>query len=141
LTDTLDPPVSWHDGAPFLLADLAVICGTLSEITTVWRRARPYLPGLPLMLPVQLQDAARQLAADIRALAGDSPAQPPARALSAADQFGALRQSIASARAMTCGPGIPQVGDARLWESLSASLRRAGTQLTTLMPRLVPARG
>ncbi len=141
MTDTLDPPVSWHDGARLLLADLTAICGTLSEITTVWRRARPYLPELPLILPLQLQDAARQLAADIRPLAGDGPVQAPDRALSAADRFGSLQQSIALARAMTCGPGIPQVGDARLWESLSAPLCRAGTQLTTLMPHLVPARG
>ena len=141
MTDTLDPPVSWHDGARLLLADLTAICGTLSEITTVWRRARPYLPELPLILPSQLQDAARQLAADIRPLAGDGPVQPPDRALSAADRFGSLQQSIASARAMTCGPSIPQVGDARLWESLSAPLCRAGTQLTTLMPHLVPASG
>ena len=141
MTDTLDPPVSWHDGARLLLADLAAICGTLGEITTVWRRARPYLPELPLILPSQLQDAARQLAADIRPLAGDGPVQLPDRALSAVDRFGSLQQSIAFARAMTCGPGIPQVGDARLWESLSACLCRAETQLTTLMPHLVTGSG
>jgi hypothetical protein len=42
---------------------------------------------------------------------------------------------------MTCGPGIPEVGDGRLWESLSASLNRAGTQLTVLRPHLVTASG
>jgi hypothetical protein len=139
VTDTLDPSVSWHYGARRLLADLAAICGTLSEIATVWRRARPYLPELPLVLPLQLQDAARQLAADIRSLAGDGPVQPAGRALSAADRFGSLQQGIALARAMTCGPGIPQVGDARLWESLSALLCRAGTQLAAMTPHLVPA--
>jgi hypothetical protein len=139
VTDTLDPPVSWHDGARHLLADLTAICGTLSEIATVWRRARPHLPELPLVLPLQLQDAARQLAADIRPLAGDGPVQPPDRALPADDRFGSLQQSIAMARAMTCGPGIPQVGDARLWESLSALLCRARTQLAALTPHLVPA--
>jgi len=35
------------------------ISGTLSEIAAFWRRAEPYLPRLPLLLPVQLQQAAR----------------------------------------------------------------------------------
>ena len=141
MTDIQDSPASWRDSAQLLLRDLTCISGTLSEITTVWRRAKPYLPGLPLILPVQLQDAARQLTADIRALTGDGLIQSPDQAPSAAGRFSALQQNIASARAMTCGPGIPEVGDGRLWESLSAPLNRAGTQLTALRPHLVTASG
>jgi hypothetical protein len=59
MTDIQDSPTSWRDSAQLLLRDLTCISGTLSEITTVWRRAKPYLPWLPLTLPVQLQDAAR----------------------------------------------------------------------------------
>jgi hypothetical protein len=141
MTDTQDPPASWREGARLLLADLATISGTLSEITTVWRRARPYLPELPLILPLQLQDAARQLAADVQALTGVGPAQPPDQALAATDRFSALQQSIASARAMTCGPGLPEVGDGRLWESLRAPLNQTATRLTALRAPLVTASG
>lgn len=90
---------------------------------------------------MQLQDAARQLTADIRALAVGGPVQPPDQAPPAAGRLSALQQSIAAARAMTCGPGIPEAGDGRLWESLSASLDRAGTQLTALRPHPVTASG
>ena len=141
MTDIQDAPASWRDGAQLLLRDLTCISGTLSEITTVWRRAKPYLPWLPLTLPVQLQDAARQLIADIRTLIGDGLVQFPDQVPSAAGRFSALQQNIASARAMTCGPGIPEVGDGRLWESISAPLNRAGTQLTALKPHLVTASG
>jgi hypothetical protein len=138
MADTQDTAPSWRDGAQLLLRDLACISGTLGEITTVWRRAMPYLAELPLILPVQLQDAARQLAADIRALP-DNPAQSPDQALSAVARFSALQQSITSAQAITCGPGLPDLGDGRLWESLRALLHRAGTQLAALMPHPVAA--
>jgi hypothetical protein len=36
-----DPQGTCGDDIRLLLADLAVICGTLSEIATIWRRARP----------------------------------------------------------------------------------------------------
>ena len=140
MTDIQDPP-GCYTGAQLLVGDLTTISGTLSEITTVWRRARPYRPELPLCLPVQLQAAARQLAADVGALSGGGLVQPPDQPLSVADRFCMLEQSIASARAMTRGPGIPEVGDGSLWESLSASLHRAGTQLAALRPHLVTASG
>lgn len=141
MTDIQDPPPSCRAGAQLLLGDLATISGTLSEITTVWRRAKPYLPELPLYVPEQLQDAARQLAADVWALTGGGPVQPPDQAPSIADRFCMLEQNIASACAMTCGPGIPEIGDGGLWESLSAPLHRAGTQLAALRPYLVTASG
>jgi len=126
MTDTVEPLTTRRDDAQLLLGDLARICGTLSEIATVWRRALPYLPGLPLSLPLRLQDAACQLAADIQAPVGTGQPSDPGP-LSLPGRFSALRESIAAAQAMTCGPGIPRIGDDRLWQSLSTALNRAGT--------------
>ena len=128
MTPAQDPQAACGDDIRLLLADLAVISGTLSEIATVWRRATPYLPGLPVILPEQLQDAARQLAAGIQALGG--PAPGPVR--QAADQWSAFTEGIAAARAMTRGPGIPDLGDRGLWESLTAALHQAQTRLAAL---------
>ena len=125
MTETRDPLTTSHDDMELLLWDLTRISGTLSEIATVWRRAQPYLPELPLILPVRLQDSVRQLAADIRARTGPCPGQPTELALPLTEQLSALKDSIARAQAMTCGPGLPQVGDARLWGSLGAALRQA----------------
>jgi hypothetical protein len=141
MTDTPDLPASCRDDARLLLADLAVICGTLSEIATVWRRAGPYLPGLPVILPERLHDAARELTAGIQALADAGPGQCPDPPLHAADRFRGLEQDIAAARAMTCGAGIADVGDRGLWQSLSGPLHRAGTRLTALRPHLITASG
>ena len=71
------------------------------------------------------------------ALADAGPGQPPELALRAAGQLFTLKDDITSARAMTNGPGIPDLGDARLWESLSAALDRAGSQLLSLILQLV----
>jgi hypothetical protein len=139
MTSIQGPLASSDDDARLLLWDLARISGTLSEITTAWRRAKPCRPELPLILPEQLHDTARQLADDIRALTDAGQVQPAELALSVAGQFSALREGIASAQAMTCGPGVPRVGDDSLWESLRAPLQRAGTQLTCPVPHLVPA--
>jgi hypothetical protein len=138
MTRTKDPVTASNDDAQ-LLWDLARISGTLSEITTAWRRARPFRPELPLILPEQLHLMARQLAAGIRTLGDAGQVQSAELALSAAAQFSALREGITSAQAMTCGPGVPKVGDDRLWESLRAPLQRAGTQLARPAPHLVPA--
>ena len=75
MTPPQDPQATCGDDIRLLLADLAVIAGTLSEIATVWRRASPCLPGLPAILPEQLHDAARQLAAGIQAPAGPARAR------------------------------------------------------------------
>lgn len=128
------------DEARLLAGDLDCVCGTLSEIATVWRRALAYLPDLPPGIPVRLQDAARQLAADVRSLAGAGPGQSPDLAVRAAGQFFALRDDIACARAMTNGPGLPDLGDVRLWESVSAALDQAGRRLLCLIMCLVTVR-
>jgi hypothetical protein len=133
MTATQDTPTTRHDEAQLLLRDLARVSGMLSEIATVWRRAKPYLPGLPLILPLQLQETARQLDADIQALAGEGTCQFPGPAQSAEHRFSVLKQGTACARAMTSGPGLPELGDGRLWESLSISLHRAEAELADLM--------
>ena len=138
MTRTQDPLTASRGDAQ-LLGDLARISGTLSEITTAWRRAKPFRPELPLILPEQLHDMARQLVAGIRALGDAGHVQSAGLALSTAGQFSALREGITSAQAMTCGPGVPKVGDDRLWESLQAPLQRAGTQLARPAPHMVPA--
>ena len=137
MTDTQATLMPAQDDVQLLVRDLDWVCGTLSEIATVWRRALAYLPDLPPSIPVRLQDAARQLTAGAQALAAAGPGQPPDLALRAAGELFALRDDIASARAMTNGPGIPDLGDARLWESLSAALDRAGNQLLSLILHLV----
>jgi hypothetical protein len=141
MTGTQDPSAGRRAETRLLLEDLTVIAGTLSEIATTWRRARPYLPGLPLSLPVRLRDTARQLAAEIEGLADAGSLQPSVQLLSATGHFFALEQGIAAARAMTRGPGIPEMGDGTLWESVSARLRSAEAQITRLGPRLVAAGG
>jgi len=122
---TCDPVIASQDDVEFLLWDLACVSGALSEIATVWRRALPCRPGLPLSLPVRIQGSARQLASAIRARADAGPAQPADQAVSLTEQFSALRQSIASAETMTCSHGIAQVGDDGLWAFLRAALVRA----------------
>ena len=41
------------------------------------------------------------------------------------EQMSALETEVAAARAMTCGAGVPPVGDDGLWERLGAAMRRA----------------
>ena len=117
------------DGARLLALDLATVSGTLEEISTTWRRAWLSRPELPLRLPLRLQDTARQLTADIRELADAGPRQAPGLALSVTSRLSALREGVASAQAMTCGPGMPPAGDARLWDCLNSALRRASSRL------------
>ncbi len=117
------------EDARLMAENLSSVSGELSEIATVWRRSLPYLPELPLALPVRLQEAARQLAADVRTLEDESPGQPPDLALRVGEQLFALAEGIAAARVMTSGPGIPGLGDAALWASVSADLQRVGSEL------------
>jgi hypothetical protein len=137
MTEHQDSLASSRDDLQLLLSDLASISGTLSEIATVWRRARPYLPELPALVPEQLADATRQLASDIQSLADAGHPRPQTQAVSVAEQSSALQQGIASAQAMTRGDGVPDIGDAGLWELLRGPLRRVGRQVTELVPELV----
>jgi hypothetical protein len=136
MTEHQDSLTSSRGDLQLLLSDLASVSGTLSEIATVWRRARPYLPELPALVPERLADAARRLAADIQSLTDVGVLRPHAQAVSVAEQSSALQQGIASAQAMTRGDGIPDIGDARLWELLRGPLRRAGRQVTEFTPEL-----
>lgn len=127
MTGTQAPPtmMTLRDDVQLLAWDLARVSGTLSEIATVWRRGWQDRPQLPLSLPVRLQDTARQLATDARCL-GDAEL---ARASRVAGQIAALSADAAAARAVTCGPGSPGIGDALLWESLTAALDRASARI------------
>lgn len=129
------PPVG-RDDLQRMLSDLACIAGTLSEIATVWRRARSYRPGLPVLVPEQLADAARQLARDIQSPAAGRLG-PHDQAVSVAERYSALEQGIASAQAMTRGSDAPDLGDVRLWVSLRGPVARAARQITELASELV----
>jgi len=105
--------------------DLGCMSGALREIATVWRRARPSRPDLPLRLPLQLDAGTHQLARIAEDLAWNTPSQRPGPALLMVEQMSALERDLAAARAMTCGAGVPPVGDSGLWELVGAAMRRA----------------
>jgi hypothetical protein len=109
--------------------DLACASGTLSEIATCWRRALGSMPEFPASLPLRLQDATAQVAAEIRPLALADPARRAALALSAAGRFAALKDDAAAARAMA----VRVAADAELWDSLAGVLDRAGKRLLSLI--------
>ncbi len=134
MTKIQDPLTPFRDDSRLLSWELACVSGTLSEIMTTWRRARPFRPDLQLSWLTRLQDAARRLAAETEAAADAGLRPPPDQARFVARRFSALEEGIASARAVTCGPGVREVGDDRLWESLGHALRKARAQLTGLMP-------
>lgn len=108
--------------------DLATVSGALSEIATTWRRASARRPDLPLGLPQRLADMAGRLAADTRSLAGSGPGVAPDTAAVAA-RMSELTARTAYAWSITSGPGGACVGDAPLWDSLRAALRRTGERL------------
>src|SRR2546429_5449386 len=134
MTGNQDSLASGRDDVRLLLWDLACIAGTLSEIATVWRRARPYLPELPALVPEQLADAARHLASVIQSLADVGLLKPYAQAASLVEQSSALQQGIASAPAMASGDGVPDLRAARLWEALPGPRARAASPLTEPAP-------
>ena len=78
MTETQDPLMPRRDDVRLPVEDLACVSGTLSEIMTAWRRAWPGRPELQPGLLSQIQDTARQLAADIEAAAGAGRRQDPA---------------------------------------------------------------
>lgn len=120
-------PAAAPDDVRLLASELATVCGSLSEIATIWRRSWQSRPDLPLGLPEQLQDS--QLAADLRELVGTGPGQAPGGMLSAASRLSALRDEIASAQTLTCGPETIPIGDAALWADVNAALHRAAGHL------------
>lgn len=116
-----------------LAGDLASVSGQLSEIETCWRRVQAVTHGLPAERLLRLEEAVRQIEAEIRSLAEADREHDADLALSAAGRFGMLRADLAAARAMTQAEGIPVAGDAELWNSVADELRRAGTTLLCLV--------
>ena len=122
-----------------LASDLNCVSGTLREVATVWRRAKKSRARLPLLLPLQLDDAARGLAATTAMLAGGGPCHHLDQWCRAAERLSALRAEIAAARAQTCGAGRPPLGDAELWTAIDAAMQRAGRRLLSLIVQEAPA--
>ena len=135
MIDSHDPPRTIRGDFDLLSHDLAAVYGTLSEITAVWRRAHQDWPELPLRLPLQLQDATRQLAVSAQALVDAGPGQSPELAFGLARRLSALRNDIRVAQALTREAAIG-VGDAALWDLLDEPLRRAGNRLLLLIVQL-----
>ena len=131
MTEIQDPLVPGRDDVRLLVEDLACVSGTLSEVMTAWRRAMPGRPELPLRGLTRLQDATRQLTADIET-AASAGVRPN---LSVAERLSALSEDIACIRAAACTPGTSEVVDDGLWELIAAAMRRAQAHLTNLMPR------
>ena len=115
--------------------DLRCVPGTLSEIATVWRRAGPCQPDLPLGLPLHLQAATHQLARTVDDLARAGAGYRPDLACPVTEQMPALERDLAAARAMTCGAGIPAVGDIGLWERPDAAMRQARARVPAAISR------
>jgi hypothetical protein len=96
-----------------LIQALARVRGALSEVGTVWRRAAPERPELPLELPLRLADSVRELMDSL----GAGPAGITGR-------LAALEREITAAAALTGGPGS-KAGDAGLWGYIRAALDQA----------------
>jgi hypothetical protein len=139
MIDSHDPPRTIRGDFDLLSHDLAAVYGTLSQITAVWRRAHQDWPELPLRLPLQLQDATRQLAVSAQAFVDAGPGQPPELAFWLARQLSTLRNDIRVAQALTREAAIG-VGDAALWDHLGEPLRRAGNRLLLLIVQLARIR-
>jgi hypothetical protein len=136
MAEIQDPLVPGRDDVRLLLEDLACVSGTLSEIMTAWRRVMPGPPELPLSGLTRLQDATRQLTADI-GTAASAGLRPD---MSVAERLSALSEDIAGIRAATRTPGTSEVVDHGLWELIAAAMRRARAHLTNLMPAGGPGR-
>jgi hypothetical protein len=136
MTDSHCPLRTVRADLQLLGCDLASVRGALREVATVWRRVHEFRPELPLSLPVQLEDATRELAASAEMLVDAGLSQPPDLAFSVAGQLAALRRAVDEAAAMTCGAGTPQLGDAGLWNHIGAAMHRAGNRLLGLIVQL-----
>lgn len=119
--------------AEYLAWDLSRVSGILGEIATCWRRAHGALPDLPLSLPVELGEKARQAGDEIRALATAGPVEHAEPALTAARRIAGLREACASAAALTQAADADVAGDRELWESVSGTLHRAGLQSLSIL--------
>ena len=129
----------WSAGRPLLVREIQQALQPERAYTTVWtvtetlyRKGwlpRQDVPDLPLVLPLRLAGTAGRLAAAARSLAGTGSGGVSGQAALLTGQLSALSAEAAAARAITCGPGRPGVGDALLWESLSAAVGRAAVRL------------
>ena len=113
------------DDRQLLVHALTSMTGAFSEVATSWRRVHRSRPDLPLDVPLRLERSARRLAALAERLRWAAPGEWPAWMLEIGNQLTALEEGIAAASAMTCGPGAPPAGDARLWRYLGTAMHQA----------------
>lgn len=118
--------------------DMATARGALGEIATCWRRSAAGERGLPLLLPIRLQDSAGQIEADIRSLADAEPGHAADLVIEVAWRFEQFQRDIAAARAMSREPRAGDTGDSALWESVDDAVHRAGCHLLSLITILAP---
>jgi hypothetical protein len=121
--------------ADLMVSELSAVSGLLEEVATIWRRLELYGQSSSTA-PGHLQEAAKNLAALLRALPDADCGQHPALAFSAVAQLGALETNAALSAAVTATGGS-HLGDAGLWAAIQAALLRVRKQLWSLISCLV----
>jgi hypothetical protein len=112
-----------------VVVDLIRACGVLEEVATVWRRAGLFRQQPSSCSPANLQDAARKLAALLRALPDTDSGERRALVCSAETQLAIIEKDVVHAAAVTTGR---RIGDAEMWATIQGLLQRAGEQLRSL---------
>jgi hypothetical protein len=125
-----------HKDADLMVRDLNYVSGLLEEVATIWRRAELYGRQSSSTAPGHLQEAAKNLAALLRAVPDADCGQHPAQAFSAVAQLAALETNAALSEAVTVTGGS-HLGDAGLWAAIQGALLRVRKQLWSLISCLV----
>ena len=121
--------------AGLMVSDLNRVSGLLEEVATIWRRAELYGRQSSSTAPSHLQEAARGLAALLRAVPDADCGQHPALAFSAVAQLAALESNAALSAAATVTGGSA-LGDG-IWTAIQGALLRVRNQLWSLISCLV----
>lgn len=122
-----------REDADLMVTDLARVSGMLEEAATLWRRAELYGQQSSPRSPGNLQDAARRLAEDARALPEADSEQHPALAFSAVAQLAALESNAALTAAVTGGTHLP---DAGMCAAIQGGLDQVRQELWSLISNL-----
>jgi len=122
--------------ADLMVSDLNRVSGLLEEVATIWRRLELYGRQSSSTVPGHLQEAAKNLAALLRAVPDADCGQHPALAFSAVAQLAALESNAALSEAVTVTGGS-HLGDAELWAAIQGALLRVRKQLWSLISCLV----
>lgn len=133
----IDGPAQLRD----LVWDMAAAKGALDEIATCWRRLSGTSPGLPLLLPIRLQETADLIEADVRTLAAAKPGQAVGPATAAVRRFAQFQRDITAAQALAREQRAGDTGDSALWKSVDKAMHRASGHLLSLIVQLAPVTG